>query len=414
MANLGTSSSSSSQTNIVDKGYDEEEKDEHKLDQNIKRNAKALVIIQQSLDEKVLIIISQTRNAKKAWDILKKEYQGCIKSSVAKLYSYRQEFEIMRMKNGDLSPKFKHVVSSIIKAKDLSTLTVDELSGSLKGHESRLDMETDQVEVKAFHAKGEGSTSNPNVITGRGRGRGGCRGRGRVTEQKEGQGEGRKSKAHIQCYNYKKYGHYKSQCWQKDNSAHDVEEDTKVTQLFLVGNVSDEQVEDVWLLDSGCNNHMIGMKSLFQSLNTTYQQVDRLGDNQMMKVEGMGTERFKIRGGQVKELDRVQFVPEIAHNLLSVGKLVEGGYTLFFDDQVCVIKHKQTDVELARIQKSQHNLFPLSINDVKSAHVAASKPDNSFIWHESSESKGYKLFDPLTGKLQVSREVVFYEEKISN
>lgn len=32
----------------------------------------------------------------------------------------------------------------------------------------------------------------------------------------------------------------------------------------------------------------------------------------------------------------------------------------------------------------------------------------------SSESKGYKLFDPLTGKLQVSREVVFYEEKIWN
>lgn len=62
-----------------------------------------------------------------------------------------------------LSSKFRHVVSSIIEAKDLSTFTMDELSGSLKGHESRLDMETDQVEVRAFHTKGESSTSNPTI-----------------------------------------------------------------------------------------------------------------------------------------------------------------------------------------------------------------------------------------------------------
>lgn len=38
------------------------------------------------------------------------------------------------------SPKFRHVVSSIIEAKDLSVLTVDDLSGSLKGHKGRLDL----------------------------------------------------------------------------------------------------------------------------------------------------------------------------------------------------------------------------------------------------------------------------------
>ncbi|XP_039130885.1 uncharacterized protein LOC120267277 [Dioscorea cayenensis subsp. rotundata] len=211
---------------LVEKGYDEDEADEHKLNENIKKNAKALCLIQQRLDDKTLIRISQTRNAKKAWDILKKEYQGCTKSSAAKLYAYRQQFETIRMKNGDtiqdyvskvltlahhirtlgedlpdqsvvgkilrsLTPKFRHVVSSIIEAKDLTTLTVDELSGSLKGHEGRLDMENDQVEVKAFHIKGEASSSSYNVNTRRGRGRGGFRGRsrgrgrGHVSEQKD-------------------------------------------------------------------------------------------------------------------------------------------------------------------------------------------------------------------------------------
>ena len=39
-----------------------------------------------------------------------------------------------------LTPKFNHVVSSIIEARDLTTLSVDELSGSLKGHEGILNL----------------------------------------------------------------------------------------------------------------------------------------------------------------------------------------------------------------------------------------------------------------------------------
>lgn len=115
-----------------------------------------------------------------------------------------------------LIPKFRHVISSIIEAKDLATLTADDLSCSLKGHEGRLDMETNQVEVKAFHIRGEASISSPTANTGRGRGSGGfkgCsrdRGKGCVSKQKEAQTEGRQNKAHIQCYNCKKYRRYKS------------------------------------------------------------------------------------------------------------------------------------------------------------------------------------------------------------
>ncbi|XP_039145505.1 uncharacterized protein LOC120282718 [Dioscorea cayenensis subsp. rotundata] len=199
---------------VVDKGFDEEDDDVQSLEDNVQKNAKALFLMQQALEERILIRISGTRVAKKAWDILKKEYQGCSKSSAAKLHSYRQEYENLRMKNGEsvqdyisrvlttayhiqalgeeldekaivgkilrsLSLKFRHVVSSIIEANDLSILTVDELSRSLKGHEGRLDMESDQVEVKAFHIKGEGSSSNSTDNAGRGKGHGGFRGRGR-------------------------------------------------------------------------------------------------------------------------------------------------------------------------------------------------------------------------------------------
>ncbi|XP_039123328.1 uncharacterized protein LOC120259937 [Dioscorea cayenensis subsp. rotundata] len=211
---------------VVDKGFDEEEDDAQRLEDNVQKNAKALFLIQQALEERILISILGTRATNKAWDIFKKEYQGCSKSSTAKLHSYRQEYKNLLIKNREsmqdyisrvlttayhiqalgeeldekaivgkilhnLSPKFCHVVSSIVEAKDLSILMIDELSGSLKGHEGRLDMESDQVEVKAFHIKGEAFSANHTMNAGRDRDCGGFRGkgRGRGSKLKEAQYE---------------------------------------------------------------------------------------------------------------------------------------------------------------------------------------------------------------------------------
>ncbi|XP_039137400.1 uncharacterized protein LOC120274929 [Dioscorea cayenensis subsp. rotundata] len=308
---------------IVNKGFDEEDDDVQRLEDDIQKNAKAL--------------ISRTRVAKKAWDILKKEYQGCSKSSAVKLHTYRQEYENLRMKNGksvqdyisrvltttyhiqalskeldekaiaskilrSLSPKFHHVVSSIVKAKDLSILTVDKLSGSLKGHEGRLDMESDKVEVRAFHIKGEEEEEEVVAMNIR------------ILK-----GERWQNKADIQCYKCKKFGHYKSQCWYKDIAVNVVEEEAKVTHLFMADSGLDDQHEDVWLLDNGCSNHITGIKSLFQTLDESMQQTIRLGDNPVMKVGGMGKVRMKTKGGQMKELHQVLYMPKLAHNLLSVG-----------------------------------------------------------------------------------------------
>lgn len=91
----------------------------------------------------------------------------------------------------------------------------------------------------------------------------------------------------------------------------------------------------------------------------------------MMKVEGAGTIRFKIKRAQTKKLNQVQYVPNLAHNLLSIGQLLNGGYTIVFDDKECAIRHKKSATELARVHISEHNLFPLTINEVGATHVAA-------------------------------------------
>ncbi|XP_039137127.1 uncharacterized protein LOC120274664 [Dioscorea cayenensis subsp. rotundata] len=234
---------------IVEKGI-AEEADNNRLNEIMKKDAKALCLIQQNLDDRVLLRITEAKTAKQAWEVLKTQYQGNENNVSVKLHSLHRELDVTKMKHGEkiedfstrvldivyqikvlgeefpekkvvtkilrsLTPRFTNVVSSIVEAKNLSTLTVDELCGSLRSHESILNNAGDQDEVKTLHVR----TTLPGDHLnrgGRGRGRGGFhRGKGR------GHGRGRNSEiSHsaessqqnkgMQCFICKKYGHIKS------------------------------------------------------------------------------------------------------------------------------------------------------------------------------------------------------------
>ncbi len=151
---------------LVDNGFTETSGDEARQRENLKRDAKALFFIQQAVDESIFSKIAVATTSKQAWNILKIEYQGSAKVITVKLQSLRRDFETLIMKNGEtiqqflarmstiisqmrtygdtitdetvvakilrsLDPKFDHVVAAIEESKDLSTLSIDELMGSL-------------------------------------------------------------------------------------------------------------------------------------------------------------------------------------------------------------------------------------------------------------------------------------------
>ena len=90
----------------------------------------------------------------------------------------------------------------------------------------------------------------------------------------------------------------------------------------------------VWYIDSGCSNHMSSAKSMFRELNESLKSKVRLGDGKQLEVEGRGTIAIKTEQGNTKLLYDVQYVPNLAHNLLSVGQLLCGSNVFqdYFDD----------------------------------------------------------------------------------
>jgi len=117
----------------------------------------------------------------------------------------------------------------------LEKLTIEELLGSLQVHEQRMEKNSNSAVLEQAleskltlndqrksssnrgHGKGRGcgtyqrpSQSQQENQSFRGRGRGGNQGKGRSTH-------GRGNTKNIQCYNCKKFGHYASDCWHKDD-----------------------------------------------------------------------------------------------------------------------------------------------------------------------------------------------------
>jgi hypothetical protein len=168
-------------TDIVMNGYTEPQDEsilsadeKKKLDENRQKSKRALQIIGQALDDSVVGRIKPATTAKQAWDILETTYQGTSKVKIAKLQALRREFENLQMKdsdsidqftyrvmelvnqirqNGDeladqkvvekvlrsLPRKFDAIVVVIEESKDLTKYSMDELVGSLKNYEDRLN-----------------------------------------------------------------------------------------------------------------------------------------------------------------------------------------------------------------------------------------------------------------------------------
>lgn len=289
-----------------------------------------------------------------------------------------------------LPPKFDPVVIAIEESKDLTTFKVAELTGSLQSHEERMQRSTESL-VQAFQSsikleeksphttKYQGESSSNNRGRGRGRGRGNNRGRGRSSVDRRS----------IQCRYCERYGHYESECRKKKsdlnksraNYTEDSSADTKHSTFFTC-NMAKEHQEDVWFLDSGCSNHMTDKSDLFVKLDDSVRSQVKFGDDKEVDVMGKGTLAFKTKQGETTHIHDTLFVPQLQHNLLSIGQLVGKNYKVVFEDNCCKIFDKSNNHHLvAKTCMTENRLFPLTLVSSQ-LHAFKSTTDDSWLWHQ--------------------------------
>ncbi|XP_059627098.1 uncharacterized protein LOC132269882 [Cornus florida] len=292
-----------------------------------------------------------------------------------------------------LDSKFNYIVVAIEESKDLDSMTVDQLMGSLQTYEEKVVKKQEALEQVLQTKFSLNERDEKHGRNQRGRGHGNARGRGRGrghgrgkksgqhttnseekihdSQQIRGRGRGnysrsygrRYDKSQIQCYNCQKYGQYASEC---RNVANDVEEkanyvDEEVEPTLLLaykGEMSDQ--EDVWYFDTGASNHMCGSKEKFVDIDESINGKVTFGDLSQIPVRGKGKILIRLRNGHHQFISNVYYVPNMKNNILSLGQLLEKGYNISMKDCSLSIRDPLGNL-IAKVPMTKNQMFLLNI-----------------------------------------------------
>lgn len=137
---------------------------------------------------------------------------------------------------------------------------------------------------------------------------------------------------------------------------------------------------DQWYLDSACSNHVTGDKSKFKDLDESFRSQVRLGDDVKLEIEGFGTAQINV-GGKTKLIKDVQYAPRLAHNLISLGQLVESGHQVIFDGSQFLIKNKDSGRLLAQASKTSNRMYPIVFHNNIEVALVNEELSDSDLWH---------------------------------
>ncbi|XXG89956.1 hypothetical protein AAC387_Pa12g1836 [Persea americana] len=408
-----------------------------------KKDKKALFLLYQGVDESTFEKIAEAPSSKKAWETLSTIFKGVDRVKRVRLQTLRAELEAAHMKEGEsisdyfsrllvivnqmkingekikdirvvekalrsLTTKFEHVVVAIEESKDLETLSIEEIMGSLQVHEQRMQKNSGSMVLEqALESKltlgeqkpGRGSSKRGGrTNSNRGRGKGGA------NTQSQGQSQSRSSNNHgrgagrggftrgrgnlrsVQCYNCNKFGHYASECWSKpaereerSNFAEARDGEKEVSTVLLAQEEGYGQ-ENVWYLDSGASNHMCGKKELFEELAEDVHGKVSLGDSTQLPVQGKGNIKIYQKDDVPAYISNVYYVPNMKSNILSLGQLLEKGYVIHMENLSLSLR----DVHgrhIARVQMAKNRIFPLYLNTRLEKCFHGLINNESWKWH---------------------------------
>jgi transposase InsO family protein len=395
--------------------------------EDVAKKFKALSCIQSAISDSIFTRIMTCETAKEAWDKLKEEFHGSQRTRQMQVLNLRREFEILKMKETEvvkdyadrlmkvvnqirllgedlpdkrivekvlisLPEKFESKISSLEDSRDLGSISLAELVNALQATEQRRLFRQEEQAEGALFAKEKHKTQ---AIFGGGK-------RPQNERKDAAKDPGRnvnyppcphcKKTGHspkkcwfrpgVQCRSCKKFGHMEKVCRnqkeKKDVQQAKVAEDQSEEHLFSAINFTASSSLEKWLLDSGCTHHMTANSDIFVEMNNGYKSRVKVGNGEYVEVKGIGKVSVQTPSG-IKFISDVLYVPKIDQNLISVGQLIEKGYTLTFKDNSCTILD-QNNIELMTVEM-KHRSFPLEWKNMSSNAYSCTE-DESKLWHK--------------------------------
>lgn len=136
--------------------------------------------------------------------------------------------------------------------------------------------------------------------------------------------------------------------------------------------------------------------NIFSKLDESIKTKVKMGNGKLIEAKGKGIAAVQTRKG-TRYVKDVLLVPSLEQNLLSVGQMIQNGYSLHFENKLCRICDDKNN-EIGRIKMSCNRNFPIQWH----AHNAMSAEVNhSNLWHKRFGHYNYDALRKLHEKKMI-------------
>lgn len=138
-----------------------------------------------------------------------------------------------------------------------------------------------------------------------------------------------------------------------------------------------------WYVDSCCSSHMSNRKDwmINYDCNSNTGLEVTVANDQSLSTMGKGDVPVQIKdNSSVNSIQDVTYVPNLATNLLSVGQLVDKGYSVHFNESGCKVMAK--DGKVMATASKVGGIYRLNTEQDSGYAIAASTNVSHNLWHQ--------------------------------
>ncbi|CAK9814306.1 Retrovirus-related Pol polyprotein from transposon TNT 1-94 [Anthophora quadrimaculata] len=362
----------------------------------VKKDMKALALINMNITQSQLHHVKKATTAKEAWDKLEAIFES--KGPIRKVTLYKELVRMTKQPNvavtqyvGEFEQKAEQLeAAGIALPNDLLSVmllaslpqeyenfsvavesrdeipSLEYLKAKLKEEEARQYDRDSRKQHDGNDEKIEALTSTNNVRRNRTR-----------TFPRDKPTKHNNVKFSGNCFNCGKTGHMSRFCKSKTKERNSADAMTAIA--YNVGGLT----PDTWCLDSGATKHMSNSKNKFHTLNQGIRTDVYTAADQCIKSNGEGNVRMKVQitrhHSNTVELKNVMYVPELRHNLISVPTITDNGYVVKFGQKGACVKRADGTTALTAVKRGQ--LYIVNQSDNYAMHIN-SESDNLLRWHQ--------------------------------
>ncbi|GAU18821.1 hypothetical protein TSUD_228110 [Trifolium subterraneum] len=368
------------------------------------KDLKAKNYLFQAIDRSILETILSRNTAKEIWDSMRQKYQG---ESVDEFFARTLTIANKMTTHGEnltqgdivekilrsLTSRFNYVACSIEESHDVTTMSVDELQSSLIVHEKRMKGQQEQEEqVLKVSYGGRNNRGRGGGDRGRTQGGGRCGGGAKF------------KKENVEFFKCHKLGHFQSECPSREEENANYAQFDEGEEILLMAQETKETKEqgshsEIWFLDSGCSNHMIGNKEWLFDFDDSFKDSVKLGDDSKMAVMGKGNLKLHIEG-YTQVFTNVYYFPGLKNNLLSIGQLQEKNLTVIFRNDTCKVFHEEIGLIMST-HMSLNRMYVIRAHVIIPKCLKIAHCNESQVWHQRYGHLSYKGLGVLVSKKMV-------------